>query len=244
MPQVNPHSQKTYWEEAGKNSYSEYMYRSNIVADHVRLRSWNIAFDIGIKLGLTPTARVLDLGCGDGAFTNQVLAPYFQTVDGLDFSEASITRARAEASKPHTRFSVCDLTRADLSVLGQYEGAFLIGILHHVKRNSPDIVSGLRKLTSRVIVLEPNGNNIFRKMLERTQAYRDAGEDSFRTSEIFRMFEAAGFRQALWQRIGLFPNFTPTWIFETFRPLETFVERTPFLRGLCTANLFGFLADR
>ena len=243
MSQLDPQLQRAYWEQAGKSTYGRHMYRSDFVADHIRSRSWQLALDFGVKLGLTARSRVLDLGCGDGAFSNAVLAPYFDAVDGFDFAEASIARARAETRKPHVRFDVCDLTRADFSNFPRYDGAFLIGILHHVKTASPGIVRALRQITSRVIVLEPNGNNIMRKLLECTQAYREAGEDSFRTGEIFAMFEAAGFRRLLWRRLGLFPNFTPKPIFETFRPLEAVVESTPLVRGLCTANVFGFAAD-
>jgi SAM-dependent methyltransferase len=243
MSQLDPQLQRAYWEQAGKCTYCRQMYRSDLVADHIRSRSWKLALDFGIELGLTPQACVLDLGCGDGAFTNKVLASYFDAVDGFDFAEAGISRARAEAPKPQVRFEVCDLTRADFKNFRRYDGAFLIGILHHVKNASPRIVRALRQITSRVVVLEPNGNNIMRKVLERTQAYRDAGEDSFRTGEIFTIFDSAGFRRVLWRRLSLFPNFTPKPIFETLRPLEAVVESTPVLRGLCTANLFGFVAD-
>jgi hypothetical protein len=140
------------------------------------------------------------------------------------------------------QFEVCDLTSADLTRLPRYDGAFLIGILHHVKKAAPAIVRALQQITTRVVVLEPNGANILRKLLELTPTYRAAGEDSFRVGEIRRMFEDAGFRMVLRQRLSLFPNFTPRPVFKAFKGVEPWVEATPVLRMMCGANVFGFAA--
>src|SRR5262249_28194591 len=213
------------------------------VERHINLRLRLAAVDIGHRLALTSTSHVLDLGCGDGAFANQVLANYFEKVDGFDLSEAGIRRARANAAKPGMRFEVCDITQMDYSKLPKYDGVFLIGILHHVKFATPAIVRALRDVTIRVVVLEPNGNNITRKLLELTPSYRRAGEDSFRTKELQRIFEQAGFRTVIRRRMNFFPNFTPSLVLKVLRPVERWVEATPLLRALCTVNMFGFASD-
>ena len=235
--------QRAYWEEAGTKGYDLQMFASASVEQHVNRRLWNIAVEIGIELGLGPQSHVLDLGCGDGAFANHALAPCFRAVDGYDFAEAAIEHARAHAAKLKMRFAVCDIVRLDFSRLPHYDGAFLIGILHHVKQATPRIIRSLRDVTSRLVVLEPNGNNLFRKLLEFTPTYRAAGDNSFRTRELSRIFETAGFRQTHWRRLNLFPNFTPRPVFELLRPIEPSIERTPLLRALCTVNLYGFSAD-
>jgi hypothetical protein len=71
---------EAYWEEAGAVGYGEAMFASRAVEDHVNRRLWGIAIDIGRQLGLDNTARVLDLGCGDGAFANCVLGGEFTAV--------------------------------------------------------------------------------------------------------------------------------------------------------------------
>jgi SAM-dependent methyltransferase len=240
MSQTDPYSQKAYWEQAGREGYTNFMYSSGDVEEHVTRRMWSIAVDIGHGLGLRPDNHVLDLGCGDGAFANRMLAQHFRAVDGVDFAEAGIARAQTEAPRPELRFNVVDLTKLDIRGMPRYDGAFLIGILHHVKEQAPSIVRQLRDIAPRVVVLEPNGDHLLRKLLEFTPAYRAAGEDSFRTRPLIKMFEEAGFRTVVKRRVNLFPNFTPRPLFKLLKGIEPVFESTPGLRALCTVNMLGF----
>jgi SAM-dependent methyltransferase len=240
MSQTDPYAQKAYWEQAGREGYTNFMYNSGDVEEHVTRRMWSIALEIGRQLGLDARAHVLDLGCGDGAFANRVLAQHFRAVDGVDFAEAGIRRAQAEAPRPEICFEVTDLTKLDVRSMPRYDGAFLIGILHHVKKAAPSIVRQMVDVTPRVVVLEPNGNHLLRKLLELTPAYRAAGEDSFRTRQLIDMFEKAGFRTVVKRRVNLFPNFTPRPLFRLLKGIEPVFESTPGLRALCTVNMLGF----
>jgi SAM-dependent methyltransferase len=240
MSQTDPYAQKAYWEQAGREGYTNFMYSSGDVEEHVTRRMWSIAVDIGHSLGLNSQSHVLDLGCGDGAFANRMLAQHFRAVDGVDFAEAGIARARTEAPRPEIRFNVVDLTKLDIRSMPRYDGAFLIGILHHVKKQASVIVRQLRDIAPRVVVLEPNGNHLLRKLLELTPAYRAAGEDSFRTRALIEMFEEAGFRTVVKRRVNLFPNFTPRPLFKLLKNIEPVFESTPGLRALCTVNMLGF----
>jgi cyclopropane fatty-acyl-phospholipid synthase-like methyltransferase len=233
---------QAYWENAGALGYDEAMFASRDVEHHVNRRLWNIAIDIGRELGLASSDRVLDLGCGDGAFANRVLAAQFAAVDGIDLSEAGIGRAEANAPGPHVRFRRCDITRLKSGELRRYDGVFLIGILHHVKAAAPDLIRALRGVTGRVVVLEPNGNHLLRRLLEFTPSYRAAGEDSFGTRQLRSLFETAGYRCVRWRRVNLFPNFTPQPLFRLLKPLEPTIEALPGLRALCTVNMYGFQA--
>ena len=235
-----------YWERAGEVGYAEAMFASEELGHHVSRRLWNIAIDIGKKLGLDSHSRVLDLGCGDGAFANAALAQHFAEVDGLDMSQAAIRRAQSQACKEQMHFEVCDITQMDFSALRQrhYDGVFLIAILHHLKKASPAIIQGLRTITNKVIVLEPNGSHFVRKLLELTPTYRAAGEDSFRTLEMEEIFAKAGFQKIIWQRRNLFPNFTPQALFRILLPFERFIESTAVLRALCTVNMWGFAVEK
>ena len=233
----------SYWERAGVVGYGEAMFGSREVEQHVNRRLWTIAIDIGRRLGLNPGSRVLDLGCGDGAFANAVLARNFAAVDGFDMAEAAIRRARTNAPGPHVRFAARDLTQLELADAPHYDGAFLMGFLHHVKAATPAILRVLRRITDRVVVLEPNGGHLLRKLLELTPAYRAAGEDSFRRSRLETIFAEAGYRRVVWRRLNLFPNFTPQPLFRLLRPVEPLVEATPVLRGLCTVDMYGFQAS-
>jgi hypothetical protein len=115
----------------------------------------------------------------------------------------------------------------------------MVGILHHVKARTPEIMRAVRDMTDRVVVLEPNGAHLIRKILELTPSYRAAGEDSFRHGQLARVFTGAGFQIAQHRRLNLFPNQMPVWGFRLLRPLEEWVERTPLVRGLCTVNAYA-----
>ena len=131
-----------YWDRAGEQGYGQAMYRSSDVESHVRGRVWQTAIDIAGALGVPADGHVLDLGCGDGAFANQMLAGRYRKVEGIDKSEAAIKRANAESRNLAT-YRAVDLVTFDYDSLPRYDAAFLIGILHHVKQATPDIVRAM-----------------------------------------------------------------------------------------------------
>jgi cyclopropane fatty-acyl-phospholipid synthase-like methyltransferase len=227
-----------YWDEAGAKGYGSAMYRSSDVESHVRGRCWQQAIDIANILGAPTDGHVLDLGCGDGAFANQVLSTRYRSVEGLDKSEASIQRAQGEA-RGLTIFRAVDLVTLNYDALPRYDAAFLIGILHHIKAATPHVVEALAQRTNRMVVLEPNGNNLVRKILEFTPSYRAAGEDSFRTEELLTIFEKAGWKISVRRQMNIFPNFTPTSIYQRLRRFEPMVEASQFWNALCTVGLYG-----
>jgi 2-polyprenyl-3-methyl-5-hydroxy-6-metoxy-1,4-benzoquinol methylase len=227
-----------YWDRAGEQGYSQAMYRSSDVESHVRGRLWRIAVDVADTLGVPADGHVIDVGCGDGAFANRLLATHYRAVDGFDVSQAAIRRAQAEA--PHNAtYRAANLVAFDYDSLPRYDAAFLIGFLHHVKRATLDIVRAMARRTDKMIVLEPNGNNLLRKAIEFTPSYRDAGEDSFRTKELMAIFAAAGWRIETWRRLNIFSNLTPSPIYRWLEPLEPYIEANRFLSALCTADLYG-----
>jgi cyclopropane fatty-acyl-phospholipid synthase-like methyltransferase len=236
---MQPERPVEYWERAGEVGYAAAMYSSQEVATYVQQRTSRVAICIGAKLGLTGAATVLELGCGDGAFAIQYLAPAFQRIYAYDLSNAGIERARASCPSPNVRFEAADVTRVDVGSLGNFDGAFLIGFLHHVKPAAARIMSGLAKIAPRVVILEPNGNNLVRKLLELTPSYRSAGEDSFTVRELKALFAASGYDTEHFERINLFPNFTPRPLFRLLRPVEPWIERNHLLNGLCTVNMIG-----
>ena len=230
---------EAYWNRAGEVSYAEAMYSSADVERHVRLRLWNIAIDIAATIGIPDGSRVLDFGCGDGAFANETLAAHYGSIDGYDLAPAAIERANAAAPGPHLKFFSADLLALDYNALPRYDGAFLIGILHHIKASTPQVLRLLAHVTDKIVVLEPNGNHLLRKLLELTPSYRSAGEDSFRTREMVDIFSATGWRTVVQKRLNLFPNFTPGPVYRLLAPVEPYIEESPLLNALCTVNMFG-----
>jgi SAM-dependent methyltransferase len=233
-----------YWERAGELSYAEAMFACGIVAQHINRRLWKSALDFADTLGVPSEGRVLDFGCGDGAFANGALAGRYNAVDGLDKAKTAIERARKSVAGPHVNFAVADLTKLDYGAFPRYDGVFFMSVLHHIKQATPDVVRAIAQVTNRVIVLEPNGNNLLRKMLELTPSHRAAGEDSFRTNELIDIFTMAGFRTVMWRRMNLFPNFMPGSLFRMLAWLEPHVEASSFWNALCTVNVFAFSSTK
>lgn len=233
---------EVYWDHAGEVSYAEAMFKHSDVEKHVNRRLWQVGVDIGKQLGLNEKSHILDLGCGDGALSNIVLSKHFRAIDGFDLAPAAIERANKLAPRDNIKFSAADIIKMDYAQLPHYDGAYLWGILHHVKSETPTVLKNLRRVTNRIVILEPNGNNLVRKLLECTATYKAAGEESFRTKEMEKLFHDAGYRPVVWKRLNLFPNFTPLTLFRLLKPFEHFVENTPVLRALCTVNMWGFEA--
>ncbi len=192
---------RRYWEQAGEAGYGEKMYGSVDVETHIRGRLWHMMLDIADSMGVARTGSVLDLGCGDGQFTNQMLAPHYARVHGIDFAEPAIERARREARGTHATFEARDITSFDYETLPRYDAIFLVGILHHVKAATPAIVHALGKLSDRIVMLEPNGAHPLRKMLEtdfesscrgRRQFYGDAVEAAFFPPQVIACTRTSG----------------------------------------------------
>lgn len=232
-----------YWDDAGDRSYAEAMFADSEVERHVNRRLWQVGVDIGHALGLNQQSHILDLGCGDGALTNLVLSKHFGRIDGIDLSESAVKRANEFSPREDVSFTARDITKMDYSQLPRFDGAYLWGILHHVKESTPHILKELRQKTNNIVILEPNGNNLVRKLLEKTATYKAAGEDSFRTRQMVAIFKEAGFEPVVWKRLNVFPNFTPKWFFHLFKGVEPLIELTPGLRALCTVNMWGFKAN-
>ena len=233
-----------YWKKAGEVGYENTYFRNKLVSNHILGKSWKTAIDIANDIGATSSDCVLDLGCGDGSFANTILAKHFRTVYGFDKSVSAIARSKMNAQTNNVHFEVVDLLDLDFDRWGSlnYGCAFLIGILHHVKSVAPSIVSRMVKIAPRVVVIEPNGKHLLRKLLELTPSYRAAGEESFSFTQISNIFRQSGYELKFHRRFNLFPNRIPESIFCLLLPWEHYFEERQWLRHFLTADGYGFIA--
>jgi SAM-dependent methyltransferase len=236
--------QDAFWERAGRAGYSATMFRSQRVARHVLAKQWRVALDIAGRLGLDASASVLELGCGDGEFAVEVLARHYRHVVALEKSPTAVERAVARPGGGNVRFLTADVVAHEYPAGERWDGAFLIGFLHHVKRGTRVVVERLARVAPRVIVMEPNGNNPMRKLLEHLPSYREGGEESFRLAELVAIFGRAGYRLRERAAINLFPPFAPDVLFPMVRGVERLVEAMPALHALCSSHVLGFAAKR
>lgn len=114
--------------------------------------------DIVVRLlGLAPGARIADLGCGSGVFTNGVQQRGFNCI-GVDLSPKLIGMARAKY--PGVEFLEGDIERLPFED-GSFDGVVLAGVLHHL----PDLtacaaeIRRILKPGGRFVAFDPNRMN-------------------------------------------------------------------------------------
>lgn len=230
-----------FWEAAGHAGYDNALFRSPRVARHVLTRQWNESLETARAIGIDDAGTVLELGCGDGTFALEVLSRRYRRVDALDKSAAAIERARQRSTADHLRFRVADVTAHRYAPGEHWDGAFLIGFLHHVKPWAASVVTRLAAVAPRVVVMEPNGNQPLRRLLEYLPSYRRAGEESFTLGQLVRMFDYAGYRLERLRTINLFPPFTPDALYPLGVRAERWLEGRRGLGELCSSRVLGFV---
>jgi SAM-dependent methyltransferase len=228
-----------YWEAAGRAGYHS-LFRSECVAAHVLGRRWHHALEVARQIGIDDGSAVLELGCGEGEFAIEVLARRFRRVDALDGSRAAIARATARPNPGHVHFQASDLRAHEFTGGESWAGAFILGFLHHVKPSAASIVARLSTVAPRVVVVEPNGDRLLRRLIERLPSNRRAGCWSFRLHELVSIFRGAGYELRAHRDVSLFLGLTPDPLVPPMARLERWVEAHPSLRRLCSRWVLGF----
>lgn len=182
-------------------------------------------------------ASVLDLGCGDGAYTVEFATLGVRQIVGLDPAavaiEAARTRAQALGLADIVSFEVGNIYALDEYLApGRFDCIVIRGVLHHL----PDparALAGLSAFAGTVVVLEPNGNNPVLKLLERFSRYHIEHEErSFRPGQICDWLTSAGFTMRSSGVINLVPMFCPDMMAKICRQVEPLVERIPLMREI------------
>lgn len=232
--------QREHWENAGQIGYENAMYSSPLISKHITSKHWQAAIRVAKQIGIHEGSKVLELGCGDGVFANHVLSQIYQRVDAYDVSTSAIKRAQSQNKNQNVFFHVKDLTGNSYNEDDFWDGAFLMGFLHHVKVSIPKIVHDLSKVAPKLVVVEPNGNNPIRKILETLPSYKKAGEDSLRMSQLIKIFEENGYEKVVMLRSTFVPPFLPPKLFPVFKQIEKIIESVFLLNRLCSTNIIGF----
>jgi len=154
--------------------------------------------DIVTRLGgFAPGARIADLGCGSGVFTNLLQRRGFDVV-GLDLSPKLIRIARQ--TYPDVEFREGDIEHLPFAD-GSFDGVLLAGVLHHLPSLSACAAEILRILKpgGRFVAFDPN------RMNPAMYLYRDRSSPFYSSvgvtenerpviaGELARSFKTAGF---------------------------------------------------
>lgn len=192
--------------------------------------------DLITGTGMLQGRSVIDVGCGDGFFTDLIYrSGHPHSILGVDIAAEAIVRARertAPLQSNRIRFEVGDahkLPYADDS----FEVALFNGMLHHLEDPFTAIEEGLR-LAPYVVIFEPNGNNPGLKLIEKLSPYHLSHREKSYTYGCLRSWiEQAGGRVLKMTRAGFVPYFWPDSAASVMKFLEPLVEKVPVL------NVFG-----
>ena len=176
--------------------------------------------------------KVTDVGCGDGFMT----ARYWEEghpgwMVGADPAPEAIKVAKRRYPGPGIDFVVAEGRRlpwADDS----FDVALLHAMLHHDPSPRDTIQEGFR-VAREVVILEPNGNNLGLKVIEKASRYhREHQERSYSTRRLLRWVSECGGTVVRERIEGLVPMFCPDWIARGTKTVERLVERSATLSYL------------
>lgn len=172
---------------------------------------------------------VVDVGCGDGYFTDLFLREGKpKSITAVDPVPDAVAVAHARIQGRPLRFAVGDGHRVPLR-----SDAFDLGILHCVLHHAEDpltIIREMLRLAPEVLIVEPNGNNLGLKVIEKASRYhREHEERSFKLGRMLRWVRQAGGVVTRVQFHGLVPFFCPDPVARLAKALEPHVERSTLL---------------
>lgn len=180
---------------------------------------------------------VLDIGCGDGAYTVEFPALGVRRIVGIDPAAAAVAaanlRAASQGVSDTASFEVGNIYNLGKHLIAQdIDCIVLRGVLHHL----PDparAIAGLADFNGAILIVEPNGANPILKLIEKYSRYHVEHEErSFAPSLIRRWLHRTGFRVEESQLVNLVPFFCPDWAVAPLQWAEWPVERLPLVRDI------------
>jgi ubiquinone/menaquinone biosynthesis C-methylase UbiE len=179
---------------------------------------------------------VIDVGCGDGTYTIELLKGSPKSILGVDLAESALNIARRKAEEKGAKIDFVSMSAYELEKLNQqFDVAVVRGVIHHLYEPKRAIAA-LAKIAKEIIVVEPNGNNIILKVIERTSKYHIEHEErSYFPFVLDRWFAAHGGKVESYSFAGLVPMFCPDWFARILKPIEPWIEKMPIIRALSCA---------
>ena len=175
---------------------------------------------------------VLDLGCGDGFYTARIWdigRP--RGLVALDAAEAAVQVAASKVGERPVRFLAADGHRLPFRD-DTFDVVLLQSILHHDDTPGHMVKEALR-VASRMVVHEPNGNNLGLKVIERVSKYHiEHGEKSYTPRRVGQWVRAAGGAVVSCRFAGFVPMFCSDLLARLMKFLEPLVERLPLVNAL------------
>ncbi len=172
--------------------------------------------------------QCIDVGCGDGTYTAKLAARFPRTkFFGFDPAQEAIAFARTHF--PSISFFTGDIVTNKNVPHKTYDAVVVRGVLHHLTDPQKGITH-CAQLGKRIIVVEPNGNNMLLKIIERVSPYhREHQERSFSIRQLEKWCIQARLRIVKKQYIGFIPFFFPSRAARAMYQVQPLLERIPVL---------------
>ncbi|MCU0325865.1 MAG: class I SAM-dependent methyltransferase [Spirosomaceae bacterium] len=186
---------------------------------------------------IKPTYKTLiDIGCGDGVYTNEI-KQNFPDLEVLGFDPAAKAVENASKLFPNITFRTINLLADNIEVPKQkYDVGVVRGVLHHLSDQQKAIANAF-KLADNLIIIEPNGNNPILKIIEKTSKYHiEHEEQSFFQWKLKKWIQNAGGNITKWSYVGYVPFFFPTSLAKMIYAVQPFLEKIPILKHLFTGQ--------
>jgi SAM-dependent methyltransferase len=181
---------------------------------------------------------IFDAGCGDGTYTHEIQKAFPNA--SVIAADPSVEGVKVAQKKyPKIDFFVIDLENEQ--GFKRFENivdvTVIRGVLHHM-HNPVEGIKNISKITNKLIVVEPNGNNPILKIIEKTSKYHiEHEEQSFSSSTLKKWCAANGFKDIKVNYIGLVPFFFPTFLAKIVYFFQPLVERIPLLNKYFCAQI-------
>lgn len=178
---------------------------------------------------------VIDIGCGDGTFTVELMKRNPRYILGIDAAKVAVKCAKKKSMKfNNLDFCILDIYNLD-SFHKKFDIAIVRGVLHHLYYIEKAI-ENISKIADEIIVVEPNGYNIILKIIEKTSKYHiEHEEKSYFFHHLDWWFRQNGGKLEKASYCGIVPMFCPDIMALLLKKIEPLIEKIPFVRQLVCA---------
>ncbi|MBI2029848.1 class I SAM-dependent methyltransferase [Candidatus Gottesmanbacteria bacterium] len=215
----------------GRYVYTDSQKLSSVIANQ-RLT------DAVINSASFKNKMIIDIGCGDGTYTNIILKETKpKSIIGIDPASDAIIIARKKYKNKNLQFRVANGYKLPFTK-NSFDVAVLRGVLHHMDNPRKAINEAVR-VADEVIIIEPNGYNIFVKIIEKlSQYHKTHDEKSYFPFYLKKIICQSNARVVKEKYINFVPFFCPDIMARTMKKFEKTVESIPIINSLlCAAYL-------